>query len=394
MSTAAHNTQPLVLLLADANSTSLGAERHVADLLTHLPREGFRVALGCPPGGDLGDAARGLRLPVFELPVDRGFTPATLRAVRRAIECTAPDVVHAHGSRSAAYARVCDPLAARRVVYTIHGVHAGRGASVLRTALTCFEWTLRHRTAHFVTVCESDAAAGARLGLLAPERTSTIHNGLRLPPVAPLKGRFREELRIREDTPLVLSVARFHAQKDHVTLLKAWRTVATSRPEGVLALVGAGELESRLRAATGALGLAASVRFVPPREATGEAYVDADVFALSSRSEGLPYVILEAMAHGLPVVGTNVDGIPEAVDDGLTGLLVPPRNPAALAEAILRLLSDPEGSRLRGCAGREKVSREFSLEQMVSRLAVIYRALSKTAGTPVTETATAPARTP
>jgi len=359
--------------LADANSTTLGAEKHVADLLAHLPHEGFLVALGCPGGGDLGDTARGLGLPTFELPIDGGLTPAALRAVRHAIECTNPRVVHVHGARSATFARLCDPLAARRVVYTVHGVHAGRGASLLRTGLTHFEWTLRHRTAHFVTVCESDAVVGARLGLLAPERTTVIHNGLLLPRAAPKEGRFREELHIEEQTPLVLSVGRFHPQKDHETLLKAWRAVSTCRPDTVLALVGAGGLENSLRATMRALGLSASVRLAQPRADLGEAYVDADIFALSSRYEGLPYVILEAMAYGLPVVSTNVDGIPEAVDDGITGLLAPPRDPTALSGAILRVLSHPNEGRQCGRAGRDKVMRDFSLERMIARIVDVYR---------------------
>jgi glycosyltransferase involved in cell wall biosynthesis len=364
--------RPVILLLADANSTSLGAERHVVDLIARLPSEGFRVVLGCPAGGDLASLAESMGLAVHPLPFDKNPSTATLRAVRSAIARVGPNVIHCHGSRSATYARLCDPLSARRVVCTVHGIHAGRGASLRRTLLTFVEPVLRRRTACFITVCNADATAGARLRILTPSRTSTIHNGIQLPLPEKPRGKFRKELSI-DERPLVLSVGRFHPQKDHMTLVEAWRIVSRSRPDAVLALMGAGPLEDKVRAAVHRMGLSPNVHLVSPRKEVGEAYADADVFALSSRSEGLPYVVLEAMAHGLPVVGTSVGGVPEAVDDGVTGLLVPSRDPLALSAAILRLLSHPDQARQCGSTGRTKVARDFTLQRMVAQLTDVYR---------------------
>jgi glycosyltransferase involved in cell wall biosynthesis len=176
--------------------------------------------------------------------------------------------------------------------------------------------------------------------------------------------------------PLVLSVGRFHEQKDQETLLRAWRIVAASHPDAVLAIVGAGGLAGRLRELAAADGTSGSVRLVTPRAALAEAYVDADAFALSSRWEGLPYVLLEAMAYGLPVASTDVDGIPEAVVDDVTGVLVPPEDPLALGTALEHLLSDPARRRRMGEAGRKRVTAEFSLEQMVARITEVYRGLA------------------
>lgn len=367
---------PRVLLIAAGSSTTGGGEKHVADLVRRLPQAGFAVALACPDGGDLGSLARGLGVPVCAVPIDHGFSPARVRAVRAAIMAAEPDVVHAHGSRAAAFARLADAKARRRVVYTVHGIHVDKaGSAARRMAFLGIERLLRPRTARFVTVCEADAAKGAHLGLLTPARTTTIHNGIELPPIAAPTGRFRAELGVGPHVPLVLSVGRFHEQKDQETLLRAWRIVAESHPDALLAIVGSGGLEGRLREVAAA-GMARSVRLVSPRTALAEAYVDADVFALSSRWEGLPYVLLEAMAYGLPVASTNVDGIPEAVVDGVSGLLVPPQDPVALGTALEHLLSDPSRRRRLGEAGREHVTGEFSLEQMIARITEVYRELA------------------
>ncbi len=369
-----------VLLLAAAAGTTGGGEKHVADLLDALPERGFELALACPAGGDLGERARALGVPVFEAPIAAGVSAAQVRALRAALGAAPWDVVHAHGSRAAAFARLADAQARRRVVYHVHGVHVDRaGTAARRTALLAVERTLRPRTARFVTVCRADALRGARLGILAASRTVIVHNGIAAGEAAVRKGRFRAELALPGDTPLVLSVGRFHEQKDQATLLEAWQLVAAARPDAVLALIGSGSLEARLREHARAAGLDSSVRFVAPRIPLDDAYTDADVFALSSRWEGLPYVVLEAMEHGLPVVSTAVDGVPEAVVDGETGLLVPPADPVALSAALIRVLADPAAGRAMGRAGRARVEREFTLERMADGVASVYHATARAA---------------
>ena len=366
--------KPRVLLLAAAAATSGGGEKHVVDLMRRLPEAGVAVALACPAGGDLGSVARRLGVAVFEVPIANGFTPAKVAAVRRVIEATQPDVVHAHGSRAAAFARLADARAAQRVVYTLHGIHVGQaGTTTRRAGFLAIERLLRPRTARFITVCEADSLKGQRMGVLDPKHTTTIHNGIDISEQAPPRGRFRREAGVSDDAPLVLSVGRYHEQKDQGTLLHAWQRLTASHPDAVLALIGSGGLEVRLRSMARALGIATSVRLLPPRASLDDAYVDADVFVLSSRWEGLPYVILEAMSHGIPVASTDVDGIPEAVLDGVTGLLVPPSQPAALSAALSRLLEDSQLRARLGAAGRVRVTQKFSLESMVDMVAALYR---------------------
>ena len=364
-----------VLLVAAATSTTGGGERHVADLMRLLPARGVEVGLVAPSGGDLSMHSAQCGIPFHHAEIAGGFSPSARRQLRAALRTFKPDIVHAHGSRAAFHARLADGEAADRVVYTLHGIHVQRsGAAIRRGLALAAERRLRSRTAGFVTVCESDARKGCRFGILRSNDTVVVYNGVEGSTVDADAGRtLRSETGIDDRAPLVLSVGRFVEPKDQKILLAAWSDVVRTAPAAVLALVGSGPLEGELRAAVASLGLGDSVRFVTPRPDLASAYSAADIFALSSLWEGLPYVILEAMAHGLPVASTNVDGIPEAVEDGVSGLLVPPRDPAALADAIVRLLEDPAMRARMGEAGQRIVRERFGLERMADELVAVYR---------------------
>jgi glycosyltransferase involved in cell wall biosynthesis len=281
--------------------------------------------------------------------------------------------VHAHGSRAAFYARTGDSSAAKRCIYTLHGIEAGlQDSALVRARRLGVGRLLRSRTARFVCVCEADCQKGATLGLLVSDRAVAIHNGVRLPDTVEA-GAFRGELGIGENAPLILSVGQLREQKDQHTLIEAWARVSARFPSAVLALVGSGPLESRLRDLANERSVARTLRFVAPRPDLRTAYTDADAFVLSSRWEGLPYVVLEAMAHGLPVISTAVDGIPEAVIDRRTGLLVPPADPRTLAEALMWTISEPEKAARLGTAGRARVEAEFGLDAMIDKVAALYR---------------------
>lgn len=365
-------TRPRILLVAAATSTTGGGERHVADLMRGLPQAGFEVELLAPSGGDINALAASLGIAVHTAEI-AGMSLGGLRSTRAAIARSNPDIVHAHGSRAAWYARFADPRAAERVIYTIHGIHADKAGSARRRALFLWmERRLRERTRRFVCVCASDVRKGEALGILTADDTVVVYNGIESPAPA-VPGAFRAELGLGAAAPLALAIGRFHEQKDHPTLLRAWALVHQRLPHAVLALIGGGELESAIRALASSLDLGDSVRFVAPRPDLVPAYTDADVLALSSLWEGLPYVVLEALACGTPVVSTAVDGIPEAVSDGVSGLLVPPSQPEALGCALTSLLGDPTHARQMGEAGRASVADRFGLARMIDELSDVYR---------------------
>jgi glycosyltransferase involved in cell wall biosynthesis len=178
----------------------------------------------------------------------------------------------------------------------------------------------------------------------------------------------------RESTPVVLCVARFVPRKRHQDLLRA---VAMLRDRGVrlqLKLIGHGPTLSEMRRLVGELGLDELVWFTGARDPdqVRHAMCRADVFCLASRWEGMAGSVMEAMACGLPVVGTQVNGIADLVEHARTGYLVPPERPELFAAALQRLIKDPRERATLGAAGRNRICNEFSVERMVSAKEQLY----------------------
>ena len=175
-----------------------------------------------------------------------------------------------------------------------------------------------------------------------------------------------------DDGPLVGNVARLAPQKDHATLLDAFARVREVRPDARLALVGDGESRAELEARAERLGIAHNVLFTGARDDVPDVLASFDVFAFPSLFEGLCLAVIEAQAAGVPVVATPVGGIRETVVDGETGLLVPTRDPQALAAAILRLLDDRELSARLAAEAQRRVRDRFSEQRMVEETLALY----------------------
>ncbi len=174
---------------------------------------------------------------------------------------------------------------------------------------------------------------------------------------------------------MALSVARMVPDKDLDTLIRAFAAVAPEFPQAQLWLVGEGPLLGNLQRLAGELLPAGACRFLPPQADLRPLFHKSGLLALSSRTEALPNVVLEAMAAGLPVAATAVGGVPELVTPARTGWLAQPGDPPALAAALRRLLANPEQCRDFGREGRRRVVRDFSLGAMVSRYEAVLRAV-------------------
>ena len=166
---------------------------------------------------------------------------------------------------------------------------------------------------------------------------------------------------------VALSVARMVPDKDLATLIRAFAALAPEFPQAQLWLVGEGPLLGNLQRLAGELLPAGACRFLPPQADLRPLFLKSGLLVLSSRTEALPNVVLEAMAAGLPVAATAVGGVPELVTPARTGWLAEPSDPPALAAALRRLLANPEQCRDFGREGRRRVVRDFSLDAMVSR---------------------------
>ena len=170
---------------------------------------------------------------------------------------------------------------------------------------------------------------------------------------------------------MILSVGRLSKEKGHSELLKAFQIVKKSNPAARLVLVGSGPELNRLQALGSELGLEGSIHFLGTSEDVRPAYAIADVFVLSSHSEGSPNVLLEAMDAGVPIVATAVGGVPEIVADGVTAILVQKQDVAGIAAGVIRLLGDPD-LRSRLIHGSREVLDRHSPEQYYRRLAAVF----------------------
>jgi glycosyltransferase involved in cell wall biosynthesis len=191
--------------------------------------------------------------------------------------------------------------------------------------------------------------------------------------------RLRQELSSTSDGLLIGSVSRLHPVKDLASLVQAVALLAPKWPAVRLVLVGDGECRASLQAQADALGIARLVHFAGMRQQPPNMHAALDISVCCSLSEGFPNAVVEAMAAGRPVVATRVGGIPDAVQDGVTGLLVPPRDPAALAAALDSLLADRARREAMGAAGRSRAQTRYSEAHVVALLSDAYERLVRRA---------------
>lgn len=311
----------------------------------------------------------------------RGFQDlAALFRLIRLIRRVRPHIVHTHTAKAGTLGRLAALLTGvPLLLHTYHGhvFHGYFSPAKTRCFLAIERWLAR-RTDRLLTVSETVRAELLALGIGTPEQLMVVPLGLELEPFLgcePLRGQLRAELGLGEETLLVGIVARLVPIKAHELFLEAAAQVAHRVPRSRFLLVGDGERRAELEALVGRLGLEDRVCFLGWRRDLDRVYADLDLVALTSRNEGSPVSLIEAMAAGRAVVATRVGGVPDLVEDGVTGLLVPPEDSTAMAEAMSALLGDPERRRALGEAGRKRVSPAFGAERLLGDIDRLYTEL-------------------
>ena len=250
------------------------------------------------------------------------------------------------------------------VLYTPHGWSVGgRISSAHGPIFRLAENAAARWASGIVCVCQYERELALRAGIVGPEKLHVIYNGVRDIPATLRADPGASSVRI-------VSIARLEPPKDHRTLLEALAALRSLDWE--LELIGGGPLEEEARGLAAALGIAGRVRLSGYQPDPAVALARAQVFVLSSRSEGFPRSVLEAMRAGLPVVASDVGGVREAVSEGINGLLVPPGEPKALAGALEKLIAEaPERQRL-GAAARRIYEGRFRFERMLQETMEVY----------------------
>jgi len=360
-----------------------GTRTHVLQLVRGLRTEGHRVTLVASAERNAHFRREMTQLEsegisVIELPMKRRIAPLSdvqcllrMKAILRSLD---PDIVHTHASKAGALGR----LAARQcgIRHTIHTPHTfffqgkrGIGRWFFR-ALE--RWLLRF-TGRLIVLSEGQRTLVRQELCADMERVALIGNGVDIARFTKQGRReeCREELGLPPDAPAIGAITRFVPQKANDVFLGAAAMVIAQNPETRFVIVGRGPLRGKLQAMARQLRAADNLIWLDHLDDPRRLYEAVDVFALSSRYEGMPYALLEAMAMELPVIATRIPGCEEVITES-SGVLVPPNQPEALASAILQLVCDPQGARQMGRAGRERVAQEFSLETTLRQTVQLY----------------------
>ena len=347
-----------------------GQERRVLAESLGMRDRGHAVWIATPPGGALATRATAAGLDVIPLSFRRSLLPIGARSLARVVQRLKPDVVNSHSSADSWSAALAYGLGPRQGAL-VRSRHISA-----RVAPGTLHRFLYGQADHVITTGESVRADLAASGLVPSDRSTSIPTGVDLERFQPFPGSRPEARRLlgaEEGAPIIGVVAYLRRDKGHAVLLRAIPRILASHPGCSLVIVGDGPERRNLEALAAELGVETSVRFAGLREDVPIVLSAFDIFCQPSvRNEGVPQSVLQAGAAELPVVGTAVGGIPEAVVHGETGLVVPPDDPEALAGALSALLADAQMRCRLGRAGRRHVSQEFSERRMLDRTEEAY----------------------
>lgn len=360
---------------------NIGGPARQALCLTRALRPDFDTVLvtGRAPSeeGELSDPeVEPVRIPLAR-PIRPGADVRSLGRLRSLVASVRPDIVHTHMAKAGALARAA-ALTARprsRLVHTYHGhVLEGYFSASVERAFIAVERALARHTDVLIAVSDEVRESLLELGVGRPEQYQVIPLGFDLSGLLAIgepDGAFRASVGVPPDAPLVAVLGRLAPIKDHSTLLRALARL----PDVYLIVLGDGELRESLENETQSLGLSSRIRFLGWVPDVVPVMRDVDVVALSSRNEGTPVSLIEALAAARPVVATDVGGVRSVVQEGAGGFLATPGDSAQVAALLERLLRDADLRDRMGAAGREHVRRRFSKERLIKDIRELYSSL-------------------
>jgi glycosyltransferase involved in cell wall biosynthesis len=378
------STQPRVLLL----STSLGmggADRQILYLARALLANGFEVRLvSMTPLLEMGRQAVGEGLPITSLEMERGQADwASFQRFVTILRDWKPHVLTTFMYHANLLGRLAGRWAGVPLIVT--SIRSEQNGSAAR------DWLMRltNWMDDSCTTNSNEVAESLRSRHLLPRagKSSVIANGVdtvALSGTAADRERVRSELGLSPATFLWLAVGRLWEQKDYPTMLQAFQPLASAPSR--LAIAGRGPLLGNLTSQAEQLGIGGSVTFLGVRHDIPALLSAADGFVLSSAWEGMPNVVMEALAAAVPVVATRVGGVPELIEPGRSGFVVPPRDPRALSEAMQRLMNLPREQRTQmGQHGRQHIAASYGMSSMAQRWIGLFENLLRRKGIAVSD---------
>jgi len=351
-----------------------GSEGHLLTLLPSLKTRGVEVhmlILFEPRQPQPAYLARweALEIDAAALPIYHHVDLTVVGRLAQRLRRIEPDIVHTHLIHADLYGTPAARLAgARAVISTRHNDDAFRQHPLIRWQTRALDRLIDHYIAisgwlrDYTTDVEG----------VAPEKITTIHYGLSPAASQSAPNGLRTSLGVPDGAPLAGVVARLVEQKGHTYLFDAFQQVVGELPGAHLLVVGDGPLREKLEAQVAALGIGEQVHFTGWRDDAPHIMAALDVLVMPSLWEGFGLVALEAMAQAKPIVATRVSALPEVVVDEQTGWLVPPRDPGALADALLHALGHPDLARACGQRGYRRLNEHFSPDKLADQTLAVY----------------------
>jgi glycosyltransferase involved in cell wall biosynthesis len=360
-----------VLHLTETWNTG-GAENVFISLVDNLDKTRYKSVVCLLRDGWLKTQLDRRGVETLVLPQHQSFDFPWLYQLIKLLRRRSIDVMHTHEFAMNVYGSLLSRITGIPIVTTVHGKNYY--CEKLRRRLG---YRFAARQSIMVAVSDDLKRFLTESVRIRSEYVRVVPNGIDLNRYAinDVDNTVRKELGINAGRPVIGTVGNLFAVKGQIYLVKACQIVANTIPDFVLLVAGEGEELAVLREEARNLGIQENVKFLGFREDVPSLLQAIDVFVLPSLSEGLPLSVLEALALQKPVVASDVGGIPEVVEDGITGFLVPPKNPEALADKILLLLRNPQLAADFGKEGRKKVEEAFSLEHMIQEYQSLYEEL-------------------
>ncbi len=366
-----------------------GAQKYVYDLATSLSKDAFEpvvlcgAAQGSTAAGQLIDmlnhaSIRTIFIPEMGRDISLSGDVRLLLKLRQIMRTECPDAVHLNSSKAGGLGALAARLGGvKKIIFTSHGLaYDEPRSSLARAAIFTVSW-LTFALSHIVICISKDNADRVRRLPFCSKKVRLIHNGIRQPDMlerADARRKLNElAAPIAQDVTWIGTISELVPNKGLSYAIRACQELKRSGSRFVFLIIGSGDLQVPLQRLIDRYGLADNVRllgYVPHAARLLKAF---DIFTLTSRKEGLPYVLLEAGYANLPVVATDIPGIRDIIDNGVSGALCSHRDPELAADSLQELIHDPSLRSTFGSALHDTVASRFSFERMVRETTELYR---------------------
>ena len=362
-----------------------GAQDNTLYTVELLDKEKYDISLCCNLDGELVERAKKVEaVKLFDIPfLGREVSPyRDIRAFLSLYKLFKEEdftIIHTHSSKAGLLARLAAVLNKTPIViHTIHGFAFNDFMNALKKNFFIYlEKLLAKWTDVLITVSNLNKKKIIDLNIAHENKIKNIYSGIDLSLFTNKRDdEFRKELNLENDHLLLGSVGRLSNQKDPITMIEAFGIISKPFPNAHLALVGDGELKGKILEKIDQLKLNDRIHLTGNKNNPWSVYHSIDLFIMSSIYEGLGRSITEALSCGVPVVCTDVEGVPEIVRDNITGILVPPKDANKLADGIIRTLNDMETAKKMAEEGRRFVKDNFDVNKMVNDIDSLYNTLT------------------